>query len=85
MEGAKRQASIEFGVRLATALMAHARAEGPKEGADPQTAILGATDYLNRYTGRGASRRSILRPSIPTIGRTRPRRASGAARSCRGG
>jgi hypothetical protein len=50
MDGAKRQASKEYGIRLAKALVLHARTEGPGEDVDPQTAILGATDYLAKYT-----------------------------------
>jgi hypothetical protein len=61
-EGEKRQAAVEFGIRLAKALMLHARSEAPKEGLSSQAVINAASDYLAKVTEH--ARESPLDPSL---------------------
>jgi len=59
--GREEQAAIEYGVRLAKALVQHARTAGAENGLDAQAVINGASDYLARYTA--TSRHSPLDPT----------------------
>lgn len=50
MSGQQAQASKEFGVKLAKALIEHAWAQAPEHHLDPRATILGASDYLAKHT-----------------------------------
>jgi hypothetical protein len=50
MSSQQQQASKEFGIKLAKALIEHARAQAPEHELDPRAIVLGASDYLAKHT-----------------------------------
>jgi hypothetical protein len=69
MSSEREQASKEFGIKLAKALIEHARVQAPAHQLDPRATILGASDYLAKHT-------EFWRSSPLDVGEVAPERRS---------